>query len=117
AETIVRAAERPRREVFVGGAARAMNVLHAVLPALYEQAARSMTDYDHFQDRTAGPTPRAVLAPVASGTDVTGGWTAGRAEARRRHGNRDRAAGVSRAAGPAAGCGVRLSRRGSRGPS
>jgi len=84
AETIVRAAERPRREVFVGGAARAMNVLHAVLPALYEQAARSMTDYDHFQDRTAGPTPGAVLAPVASGTDVRGGWRAARPEARRR---------------------------------
>ena len=74
ARTIVRAAQRPRREIFVGGAARAMNVLHAMVPALYEQAARTMTDYDHFQDRTAGPTPGAVLAPMASDTDIRGGW-------------------------------------------
>jgi len=76
ASSIVRAAEHPRREIFVGGAARAMHVLHTVSPALYEQVARTMTDYDHFQDRTTAPTPGAVLAAVASGTDIRGGWRA-----------------------------------------
>jgi short-subunit dehydrogenase len=74
ARAIVRAALRPRREIFVGGAARAMSALHAMAPALYEQAARSLADFDHFQDREAGPTPGAVLAPVPSGTDIRGGW-------------------------------------------
>jgi short-subunit dehydrogenase len=74
ASTIVRAAEHPRREIFVGGVARALNVLHTMSPELYEQVARTMTDYDHFQDRTATPTPGAVLAPIASGTDIRGGW-------------------------------------------
>jgi short-subunit dehydrogenase len=78
ARAIVGSARRPRREVFVGGAARAMNALHSIAPALYEQTARTMTDYDHFQDRTAGPTPGAVLAPVPSGTDIRGGWRARR---------------------------------------
>jgi len=76
ARTIVRAANRPRREIFVGGAAWAMHALHALAPTLYEQAARSLTDFDHFQDRTAGPTPGAVFAPVPSGVDVRGGWRA-----------------------------------------
>jgi short-subunit dehydrogenase len=78
ARAIVRSARRPRREVFVGGAARTLSALHSMAPALYEQTARTMTDYDHFQDRTAGPTPGAVLAPVASGTDIRGGWRARR---------------------------------------
>ena len=78
ARAIVRSAHRPRREVFVGGAARAMNALHSMAPGLYEQTARTMTDYDHFQDRTAGPTAGAVLAPVASGTGIRGGWRAHR---------------------------------------
>src|SRR5262249_781462 len=76
ARAIVRAAYHPRREIFVGGAARAMSALHAMAPALYEQAARSLADFDHFQDREAGPTPGAVLAPVPSGTDIRGGWRA-----------------------------------------
>src|SRR5262249_36028262 len=76
ASTIVRAAEHPRREIFVGGAARAMHVLHAVSPALYEQVARTMTDYDHFQDRPTAPTPGAGMAPVGSGIDIDGGWRA-----------------------------------------
>src|SRR5439155_1430453 len=82
ARSIVAAAYHPRREVFVGGAARAMNVLHALAPTLYEQTARALTDFDHFQDRAAAPTPGAVLNPVPAGTGVRGGWRAPR-ESRR----------------------------------
>jgi short-subunit dehydrogenase len=82
AAAIVSAAHRPRREVFVGGAARAMNALHALLPALYEQAARALSDFDHFQDRAAAPTPGAVLEPALSGTGIRGGWRAPRGAAR-----------------------------------
>src|SRR5262249_56113611 len=66
ASTIVRAAEHPRREIFVGVAARAMHVLHAVSPPLYDQVARTLTDFDHFQDRTPAPTPAPALPPPAS---------------------------------------------------
>jgi short-subunit dehydrogenase len=79
ARAIVAAAERPRREVFVGGAARAMNALHALAPTLYEQAARALTDFDQFEERPAPSTPGAVLDPVPSGTGVRGGWRAWRA--------------------------------------
>jgi short-subunit dehydrogenase len=79
AAAIVGAARRPRREVFVGGAARAMNALHMLLPPpLYEQAARALTDFDHFQGGAASPTAGAVLDAVPFGTDIRGGWRAPR---------------------------------------
>jgi hypothetical protein len=78
AESIVTAASRPRRERFVGGAGRAFHLLHLLAPGLYERAARLVTDYDHFQDVPAAPTSGAVLAPMAEGTEVRGGWRAAR---------------------------------------
>src|SRR5262249_19838810 len=95
ASTIVRAAQHPRREIFVGGAAHAMNALHTMMPALYEQLARTMADYDHFQDRTVGPTPGAVLAPVASGTDIRGGFRTPSTTPTRRHPTRAVAIGTA----------------------
>ena len=82
AAAIVRAVVRPRRELFVGGAARAMSALHTLAPTLYEQAARTLTDFDHFQERGAGATPGAVLAPLPGGTGVRGGWRGPRAAQR-----------------------------------
>ena len=93
ARSIVAAAYHPRREVFVGGAARAMNALHALAPTLYEQTARALTDFDHFQDRAAAPTPGAVLDPVPAGTGVRGGWRAPRES--RRHPTRAVAIGTA----------------------
>ena len=93
ARSIVAAAYHPRREVFVGGAARAMNALHALAPTLYEQTARALTDFDHFQDRAAAPTPGAVLDPVPTGTGVRGGWRAPRES--RRHPTRAVAIGTA----------------------
>ena len=84
AAAIVDAARRPRRERFVGGSARAMHLLHVLAPALYERAARVMTDHDHFQDVAALPTAGAVLAPMSEGTEVRGGWRTASATRRRR---------------------------------
>src|SRR5262249_30267817 len=98
ASTIVRTAQHPRREIFVGGAAHAMNALHTMMPALYEQVARTMVDYDHFQDRTVGPTPGAVLAPVASGTDIRGGGRTPSTTPAARHPARAGATGAAPAA-------------------
>jgi NAD(P)-dependent dehydrogenase (short-subunit alcohol dehydrogenase family) len=84
AAAIVDAARRPRRERFVGGAARAMHALHLLAPALYERVARIMTDHDHFQDAPALPTPGAALTPMPEGTEVRGGWRTAPATRRRR---------------------------------
>ena len=84
ADAIVRAAQRPRRERFVGTAARAMHLLHTLAPGLYERAARIMTDRDHFQTVPALPTPGAVLTPMSEGTEIRGGWRATPAARRRR---------------------------------
>jgi short-subunit dehydrogenase len=76
ARAIVDAARAPERERFVGGAARAMHLLHTVAPALYERAARFLTDHDHFRDVPTPPTPGAAFAPMAEGREVQGGWRA-----------------------------------------
>jgi len=70
-----------------------MNALHALAPTLYEQTARALTDFDHFQDRAAAPTPGAVLDPVPAGTGVRGSWRAPRES--RRHPTRAVAIGTA----------------------
>jgi NAD(P)-dependent dehydrogenase (short-subunit alcohol dehydrogenase family) len=84
AAAIVTAAGRPRRERFVGGAARAFHALHLLAPALYERVARLVTDHDHFQDMPAVPTPGTALTPMPEGTEVRGGWRTPGSQRRRR---------------------------------
>ncbi len=59
AQTIVRCARRPRREVVIGNADRMLAAQHTLSLALYDRMATRMIDRDHFQDRPA-PRPRAT---------------------------------------------------------
>lgn len=77
AATIVDLATRPRREVFVGNAGRALALLRTLVPGLAEALVARQVDRDHFQDGwPAAPTDGNLFQP-ASGNgrgSVRGGW-------------------------------------------
>ena len=77
ADAIVGLAERPRREVIVGGAGRLMSWQHTLAPALAERAFAAQVEKDHFQDGGAPATEGNLFEPVGEGTGESGGWAAG----------------------------------------
>ncbi|HEY8477503.1 MAG TPA: SDR family oxidoreductase [Chloroflexota bacterium] len=83
AEAIVRLAERPRREVFVGAAGRLLLLLHTLLPGLAERLIAFWVERDSLQKRTAPPSPGNLFQPMPEWTTVSGGWKAGGALAPR----------------------------------
>ncbi len=95
ADTIVRMAERPRREVFVGNAGRMLQLQHYLAPGMAEKQSAKMVDKLHlYQDKPAEPTPGNVFQPMPEGTSVTGGWKADGAGRLRRLATVGLAAGV-----------------------
>ena len=82
AEKIVRLAERPRREVVVGGSGRFLSLQHAVAPALAERVFAAQVERDHFQDGHAPASEGNLFTAMAEGAGVSGGWRA-RSRARR----------------------------------
>lgn len=74
AEAIVALAERPRREVVVGGAGRFMMLQHGLAPGLYERAAARQIDRQHLRDRPAPHAEGNVFAPMPEHAAVRGGW-------------------------------------------
>src|SRR4051812_26362338 len=77
ADAILSLVERPRRQVFVGNAGRMMVAQHTLAPSLTQRLLARMVDRGHLQDRPAAPTTGNVLAPMAEGTGVSGGWRNG----------------------------------------
>lgn len=82
AETIVGLATRPRREVFVGGAGRAVNLMHRLMPGLTERMVARQAEHGHFQDRSAGPDEGNLFEPEAGQDRVSGGWRNGRSRSK-----------------------------------
>lgn len=74
AETVLRLARRPRREVFVGWPGPVLAAQHAMAPGLTERMMARMTERVHLGDASAAPGPGNVLEPMAQGTAVNGGW-------------------------------------------
>ena len=75
AKTILSLALRPRREVFVGGSARMMNVQQQLAPRLGERLMAVMVDRQHlYRDRAVPPTPGNLFEPMPEGAGVSGGW-------------------------------------------
>jgi short-subunit dehydrogenase len=74
AKTIVDLAERPRREVFVGNAARLINLQHLLAPGATEALMARTVDSQHFQDSPAPPTRGAIHTPMREGRGTSGGW-------------------------------------------
>ena len=74
ADAIVGLAERPRRELVVGGFGRLQSFQHTLAPGLAERAFAAQVVRDHFADGEAPPMPGNVLAPMDEWTQASGGW-------------------------------------------
>jgi short-subunit dehydrogenase len=84
AEGIVRCAESPKREVTYGRLGRAMEVLYAIAPPLYNRLVPPAFAAGNFGRGTADRGAGNVLEPDGDGASVDGRWRAERrAELRR----------------------------------
>ena len=76
AREIVRMAESPRREVFVGNSGRMINLLHTIAPGFAERTMAQQVESDHLTDRPAEPSAGNLFEPMPRYTGVSGGWMA-----------------------------------------
>jgi short-subunit dehydrogenase len=75
ARTIVNLVRWPRREVFVGNAARLFWWQFLLAPGLTERMMAVLVDKLHlYQDKPAPPTSGSLFEPMTEGTGITGGW-------------------------------------------
>lgn len=77
AEAIVKCAERPRREVFVGSASRMMTFMDRVLPWLYERIQPILVRRDHLGRYGVAATAGNLDRPTQPHA-IDGGWRARR---------------------------------------
>ena len=77
ARTIVRLADRPKRETFVGNPGRMLAMMHGLAPPLAERMIARQVEVDHFQDRPAPATSGNLFEAMSEGTGVSGGWKGG----------------------------------------
>jgi short-subunit dehydrogenase len=73
AETIVRLALQPQREVFVGNAARYLTAFHTLAPEMQERIVAKMVEDEHFQDKSAAASPGNLFDAQGPYGSV-GGW-------------------------------------------
>ena len=79
AKTVVKLAERPQREVFVGNSGRFMNLQQMLAPGMTERMFATMVQKEHLdQKRPAPPTAGNLFEPMPEWTSVSGGWKAPR---------------------------------------
>jgi NAD(P)-dependent dehydrogenase (short-subunit alcohol dehydrogenase family) len=78
AEGIVRCAESPKREVTYGRLGRAMEVLYAIAPPLYNRLVPPAFAAGNFGRGTAERAAGNVLQPAGDDAAVDGGWRAAR---------------------------------------
>lgn len=74
ADAILRLAETPRPELFVGAAGRSAALPHAVAPALAERVLAHRMDRDMFDNRPAHDTSGGVLEAMPDYREASGGW-------------------------------------------
>jgi short-subunit dehydrogenase len=74
AATIVRLAEHPHREVYVGSAAAMLHLARTIAPPLAERLVARQVEADHFQDRPAPITSGNLETPMTEWNSISGGW-------------------------------------------
>ncbi len=74
ANAIVRSANHPKRDVYVGNAGRLLNMQMKFMPAAVERAAATMVDKGHLEDTPTPSTSGNLFEPMKEGADVSGGW-------------------------------------------
>ena len=77
AAAIVECAERPQREVFVGGAGRRLVAEKDVVPGTMEWQMAKKVDRDHLLHRPAPTSDGNLFAPSPGPGSVHGGWSRG----------------------------------------
>jgi len=76
ANTIVKLAHKPKREVTVGNAGRQFRLLRALAPALAERMMATQVDRTHlYTDKQAPPSSGNLYAPMPQYAQVSGNWT------------------------------------------
>jgi NAD(P)-dependent dehydrogenase (short-subunit alcohol dehydrogenase family) len=75
ARAIVRLAERPRREVTIGLAGRALLLGRTLLPGVTERVTARVVGRSHFEERPAEPTDGNLYEPIAELALADGGWS------------------------------------------
>jgi short-subunit dehydrogenase len=84
AARIVRLAEKPQREVFVGRSGRLFSFLHTTLPGLAERMMATQVEKKHFQDKPCEPSRGNLFEPMPQENRIHGGWSETDGGARRR---------------------------------
>ncbi len=74
AGAIVRLAERPQREVFVGAIGRMMTLQHALAPGLTERMMARKVEQDHFEDVPAEASAGNLFEPMPQWAAPSGNW-------------------------------------------
>lgn len=75
AETFIRLAENPRREVYVGNAARTLSFESLLAPEMTERQLAVMTDkMQLLKDQPIPPTTGNLFEPLPEWTGIRGGW-------------------------------------------
>jgi NAD(P)-dependent dehydrogenase (short-subunit alcohol dehydrogenase family) len=74
ADVILAMARRPRRQSFVGAAARLVAAQNALAPDLTHRMMARSVERQHLEDRPSGPTPGNVLDPMPGWASASGGW-------------------------------------------
>lgn len=74
ARMIVRMAQHPKREVYVGNAGRMFNMQMKFMPAMAERGAATMVDQEHLSDTPDGPSPGNLYEPMPEQARIEGGW-------------------------------------------
>jgi short-subunit dehydrogenase len=74
AEAIVSCAEKPRREVYVGGTARIASLLNTVASGMYERSASKAGLRSQFSNDSSGPSEGNLYEPLPQFATARGGW-------------------------------------------
>lgn len=75
AQSIVGCARKPRPEIFVGNAARMLQMEHKVAPQLTERQMARMTDRMQLDRQKVAPqTNGNLFEPIHEGNGISGGW-------------------------------------------
>jgi hypothetical protein len=77
ARAIVGQAERPRRMVVVGAGGGLLTRLHTLAPSLAEWFTARMIELQHTRMVPVESTTGNLFAPMAEGTEPSGGWQLG----------------------------------------
>ncbi len=76
-KALIRLADSPRREVFIGGMAKISAAARKIAPSMMEKLIAEKVRQDHFQDWTTPQGKGNLFEPDKEWTSISGGWIKG----------------------------------------